>query len=208
MQAGLQLWREMGNARFSAMALNFLSPVAITLDLRVEARSFLEESLRLTSTLKDRWGMGTALGQLGSLNLLEGHLTEAEAQFQQSIAIFTELGARWDMAWSWMQLGKLHLNQSDFELANAALKNSISLSLETNATPLIHEAAIELADCLLNLNRAKEASAILQTVPDSVFTIESLRAKAAEIRADVAGNEKSFGNRENLETLLMRLVRE
>ncbi len=190
MRVGLQLWREMGNARFSAMALNFLSPVAIALDRRGEARSFLEESLRLTSTLKDRWGMGTALGQLGSLNLLEGNLAEAQMQLEQSIAIFTELGARWDMAWAWMQLGKLHLCCSDFSLAEDALKHSLRLSLEAKTAPLVVEAAIELADCLFNLSRIQEASAILNALPDLSSMVDSVRRRVDDLRSDIpaAGN--------------------
>jgi len=208
MQAGLQLWREMGNARFAGMALNFLSPIAVELNLHSEARAYLEESLRNTSVLKDRWGMGTALGQLGSLNLLEGNLTEAEAQLEQSIAIFTELGARWDLAWAVMQLGKLQLHQSDFESAYEFLRRSIRIGLETNATPLVHEAAVELADCLLNLDRMIDASAIMQSLPDSVLNVESVRVRAAEVRSDVFGSGELVGGEMKIEDVLAGLVRE
>lgn len=208
MQAGLQLWREMGNARFSAMALNFLSPIAIELNLRDEARAYLAESLRLTSTLKDRWGMGTALGQLGSLNLLERNLTDAEEQLQQSIAIFTELGARWDLAWGLMQLGKLHLHQSDFELGRDSLKRSIRIGLETNAMPLVHEAAVELADCLLNLNNKGDASNIMRALPDAALKVESVRARAAEVRNDVLADGGSLGEGKTINDVLAGLLRE
>jgi len=181
MQAGLQLWREMGNARFSAMALNFISPIAIELNLRAEAQNYLEESLKLTSALKDRWGMGTALGQLGSLNLIEGELSTGETQLQQSIAIFTELGALWDLAWATTQVGKLYLKNSEFEKASEFLAQAVSLAEKANVIPLAMEARVELAECFLKMNRKEEAIQLATVASENPLTGKVVREKADKV---------------------------
>jgi transcriptional regulator with XRE-family HTH domain/tetratricopeptide (TPR) repeat protein len=181
MHAGLLLWREMGNIRFTGMALNFISPIAIELNLRGEARSYLDESLRLTSSVEDRWGMGTAMGRLGLLDLLEGDLSSAEAQLGQSIAIFTELGARWDLAWAMMQLGKVQVRKAELQLGSETLGESLDLAKEANAAPLEMEASVELAKCLIELGEKDDAARLAKLVLENPLTPESVREQAGQI---------------------------
>jgi len=181
MQAGLLLWREMGNIRFTGMALNFISPIAIELNLLDEAHAYLEESLKLTSSVKDRWGMGTALGQLGLLDLLEGDLSSAEGQLSQSIVIFTDLGARWDLAWAMVQLGKVYVRKAEFESAREIFEKSIHIAREANTVPLEMEASIELAKCLVAVGEVEDAAHLVKLALENPLVPESVREQAQQV---------------------------
>ena len=69
MCAGLALWRDLGDPRSIALGLNHLSPTTILLGKYQEAEAFLQESLALCQEGGDRWGMGTALRNLGQAEL-------------------------------------------------------------------------------------------------------------------------------------------
>ncbi|MDL1943438.1 tetratricopeptide repeat protein [Chloroflexi bacterium CFX2] len=186
LKEALTILREMGNpARMMGLALNYLSAIAIELDWREEARNYLNESLKLSSATTDRWGLGAAWRGLGALALREGDTLAAENYLRQSLAVFTELGARGDLAESLTLLGKLHLFRSEFDEAREALKKAIRLGLESNTMPQVYEAAVELADCLLNLGRFEDASALLRALPDSAFRVESARRRVEQVRGEV-----------------------
>ena len=185
MHAGLLLWREMGNIRFTGMALNFISPIAIELNLRGEARAYLEESLRLTSSVKDRWGMGTALGQLGLLDLLEGDLSSAEGQLNQSIVIFTDLGARWDLAWAMMQLGKVYVRKAELEPAREIFGETTHIAREANAVPLEMEASVELAKCLVSVGEVDDAARLAKLALGNPLTPEAVREQAGQVLSSI-----------------------
>jgi len=129
--------------------------------------------------------MGFAYRGFGVLALREGDLSSAESNLNQSISLFKELGTRGDLAESLTNMGKLYLCRSEFNEAQIVLKEAIRLGLDSNAMPQVYEAAIELADCLLNLNRRQDASAILNSIPDSALKVESLRARAAAVREEI-----------------------
>lgn len=95
------------------------------------------------------------------------------------------MGARGDLAESLTLLGKLHLFRSEFDEAREALKKAIRLGLESNTMPQVYEAAVELADCLLNMDRAESALAVLSVLPESAFRVESVRRRAEQVRAEV-----------------------
>jgi len=44
---GLALWRTVGDPRYIALGLNFISPLAVKLGRSAEARAYLQESLLL-----------------------------------------------------------------------------------------------------------------------------------------------------------------
>jgi len=210
----LKLWREMGNPpRLTGLALNYLSAIAIELYAREEARAYLEESLKLASTNTDRWGMGSALSGFGVLALQEGDTVAAENYIRQSIAVFTELGARADLAESLNLLGKMHLYKSEFAEEQNVLKKAIRLGLELNSTPQVCQAALEFADCLVNLDRSEAALAILGAVPEPALKVESVRRRVEQIKGEAEAQYPSNGKdiqmqSITLEELLPRLLQE
>ncbi|HET9906006.1 MAG TPA: tetratricopeptide repeat protein, partial [Anaerolineales bacterium] len=210
----LRLWREMGNPpRLTGLAHNFLSAIAIELDKRSEAREYLEESLKLASTNTDRWGLGSALSGFGVLALREGDTVAAENYVGQSIAVFTELGARADLAESLNLFGKLHLYRSEFVEAQVVLKKAIRLGLELNSAPQVCQAALEFADCLVNLDRPEAALTILRAVPAPALKVESVRRRVEQIKGDLEAQYPGNGKDIELpsmtfEELLPRFLKE
>lgn len=190
MKEALALWHEMGNpARLTGLALNYLSAIAIELDVRTEARQYLEESLQLASTYTDRWGMASAFNGFGVLALREGDTLAAERYLRQSIAAFTELGARGDLAESLTTLGKLHIYCSAYEDAQKVLNDAIRLGLESNTMPQVYEATVELADCLLQLGDRHEAAQLASSVLEKDQIVEKVRRRAEQVYSDALGRD-------------------
>lgn len=129
--------------------------------------------------------MGTALGQLGLLDLLEGDLSSAEGQLNQSIVIFTDLGARWDLAWAMMQLGKVYVRKAELEPAREIFGETTHIAREANAVPLEMEASVELAKCLVSVGEVDDAARLAKLALGNPLTPEAVREQAGQVLSSI-----------------------
>ena len=211
MQKGLSIWREIGNTRFIAFALNYLSPIAIRKGLLDDADAYLNESLTLSTRVNDRWGMGTASGRLGNLALLKGDLQNAKRLLEKSLALFTDLGARWDIGWALTHLGRVAIASKDLDEAKSFLKRAIRFSLEAQAMPQAIDAALELAECYLQMGNVNEAAELVFSASDHPASTDEARLQARELKSvlehRINPSERGvLAGFDELETVLARLL--
>jgi tetratricopeptide (TPR) repeat protein len=174
MLSGIELWRSLGDPRYTALGLNYISTYAITLGRPGQAQEFLQESLALCTQIGDRWGMGTAYRNLGLAALAQGDPDQARSLIEKSLDLFTDFTTGWDIARSLNFLGLTLEASRDYKKARHAYQQAIEHALEVNAYPLAMDSLLGLGRLLAETgdnNRA--AICLLRVIQDPVSTQET-----------------------------------
>src|ERR1051326_6566769 len=95
---GLTIWRELGDRRGVAAALDTVGALAYRCGECERAVGFLEESLLVKRERQDRWGIASTLHHLGEVALIQGHHSSARTRFEGSLLEWVELGDSWSIA--------------------------------------------------------------------------------------------------------------
>jgi len=154
MQAGLKLWRELGDPHSISLGLNFLVETQVALGRHDEAIASMRESIALCERTKNRWGMGTAYRYLGLATLAAGQPNEARAHLEKSLEIFGDAFKGWDIAQTMIYLGETHLRTGDDARAKTILLDSLRLARDIRSEPLILQALAGLASLEIRVNPA------------------------------------------------------
>ncbi len=126
-EESLSLYREMGDRKGIADALNVLGLVT---DHRGDARraaALYAESLALYRELGNAWGIATSLNNLGFLTRDQGDYARARAFLEQSLVLRRNVGDTWGIATTLTNLGWIAQNQGDFNNARPLHVESLSL---------------------------------------------------------------------------------
>ena len=110
LEQALGIYRDLGDLRGHANALNYLGAARrLTGDFPAAARS-LEQALGIYRGLGDRGGEAEALNERATLHRVSGELAQAEGCHQQALGLARAIASSWDEAhalveaWSPMRL--------------------------------------------------------------------------------------------------------
>ncbi len=92
------------------------------------AREAYEDSLALLRSVGDERGQGAALGQLGTLAMIEGDLPEAARRFQDALELFRRLDEPVSVATAWHQLGRVYQKAGQWEASERHYKESARIN--------------------------------------------------------------------------------
>jgi predicted ATPase len=192
LQAAVASWRAIGDPRLIAIALNLLSWNGLTLGCYAEARAALEESVALSLSVGDRYGLGFAHRGLGIIAQTQGEHRQAVERFQQSLETLAELGARQDVARVLAELGRSLFALGDEAGAGRAWLESLRLAVDTLGTFIALEALAGLASLQAQREADREnALALLFFILDHPATIQDTKDRAArscaELEAQLTG---------------------
>ncbi len=183
-QSAVADWRIIGDPRMTAIALNNLSLSAKILGRYDDARGALEESVVLSMSVGDRWGLGFAFRGLAHIAQAKGQHLEALDNFHKSLEILTELGARQDrarvlaeMGWSVLALG------IDFE-AGRVWRESLCIAIETQGIFIVLEDLVGLASLRARQGDLEYADKLLLFVLDHPASIQDTKDRAARLHAE------------------------
>lgn len=127
-EAGLSLFRAIGDAWGIARSLNQLGNVTLDADGDgAQATALYRESLRLARELGDTWLSATCLGNLGLVALKAGDYAEARALHEENLALSRRYGDNWQSASNLTALARIALEQGDARHAIVLLGESIGL---------------------------------------------------------------------------------
>jgi tetratricopeptide (TPR) repeat protein len=101
-------------------------------DDRQRGRALNEEGLALLRKLGDKWGIATALLDLGITNNGLGDYERARAALYESLSIFKELGDKWGQAQTLNTRGDTARIQGDYGLARTFYEEGLRLYRELN----------------------------------------------------------------------------
>jgi len=127
---GLAVWRELGDKRGIAEALNNLAVGATQSGDRVRARVLVAESLALFRELSDKRGTAHALNNLAEILRGEGDLPGARALFEESVPLFEAIEERRGLSHALDNLGGILTAQGDYGPAEALYSRSRRLAEE------------------------------------------------------------------------------
>jgi tetratricopeptide (TPR) repeat protein len=172
----------------TAFGLNFLSLGAIALGKYDEARSALEESVEINSSVGDRWGLGISYRGLGLAAQAQGDHALALDSLHQSLKIFSEFGSRWDVARVLSELG-----QSMFALGNEAeaesfWRESLRIARESEGILTIMDALFGFASLLAKRGDYRNALQLLMICLNHPSTVAETKGRAKKLAAEVKAN--------------------
>lgn len=127
---GLTVWRELGDKRGIAEALNNLAVGATQSGDRVRARMLVAESLALFRELSDKRGTAHALNNLAEILRGDGDLPGARALFEESVPLFEAIEDRRGLSHALDNLGGILAEQGDYSPAEALYSKSLRLAEE------------------------------------------------------------------------------
>ncbi|MFN8491281.1 MAG: helix-turn-helix domain-containing protein [Caldilineaceae bacterium] len=144
MQLALAIWRQQGGFRTIALALSYLSSVAIQLEHYADAHRFLDECLVLCQKIGDRWLLGTAYHHQAMLAQAQGDWVRAEAVYQKAIALFQEMQLLRDLCIAQVFLGEVYWASGEPQAARQTLLAGLRLALRIRALPTVLAALLDL----------------------------------------------------------------
>jgi predicted ATPase/DNA-binding winged helix-turn-helix (wHTH) protein len=142
----LTLWREIGNKRGMASALNDLGWMAWRQGDYAMAQALSAESLGLWQDLGERQGVATALTNLGWIAHHRGDYTAAWPLFAESLALRRVVEDKRGVAFALMGLGWARSRQGAYSDAAALLEEAIALFRNVGMKQLLAFASSLLAE--------------------------------------------------------------
>ncbi|HEY5984838.1 MAG TPA: BTAD domain-containing putative transcriptional regulator [Streptosporangiaceae bacterium] len=126
LEAALRLYRELGDPRGVASALQVLGSVAREQGRYARAMELHTESLSIAEATGDQWAVASAYGYLGFASWLQADFERATKECTVALRMFRELGDVEGIAWSLLSLGTVARYQGAREQAAALLQESRS----------------------------------------------------------------------------------
>jgi tetratricopeptide (TPR) repeat protein len=181
LQSAMADWRSIGDPRFIAIGLRILSQSAITLGRYDEARAALEESAALSSSVGDRWGLGSAYRGLGAVAQAQGKHQQAVVMFRKSLDTFTELGGSW-----WVARVLAEMSRSLFALENDAeaerlLRESLRIANDIHGTPVALEALAGFASLKAKQGNMAHAHTLLLMILNHPASFQETKDRASHL---------------------------
>jgi predicted ATPase/DNA-binding winged helix-turn-helix (wHTH) protein len=154
----------------------------------VAARILFEESLALWREIGDKWGIATALNDLGWVAWRQGNYAEARTLSAESLALWQELGERQGMATALTNLGWLAQHQSDYAEARALFEESLTLRRALEDTRGVAFSLALLGWAWSKQGAYSHAAGLLEEAVTLFQDVgmQQLRAFASSLRAEVA----------------------
>jgi tetratricopeptide (TPR) repeat protein len=192
LEGSLEVWRELGDKRGIALALNCLGTTTYNQGNLEQAAQYGEESLALCRELSDLWGIASALNSLGELARCEGDYTQAQSLYQESLALRRTLGNKIGTAVTLHNLGHVALYREDHIQAGALFSEALSVAHEIGDAQCIAECLTGLAGVLVAKKIVLDAARLFGAAEGLLDAIG-----AGLEPADRAGRDKSLSAARN-----------
>ncbi|MDO8474641.1 MAG: tetratricopeptide repeat protein [Candidatus Rokubacteria bacterium] len=127
---GLAVWRELGDKRGIAEALDHLGDTTRTLGDRARGKALVAESLALFRELADQRGTAHALNNLAEMVSADGDLASARSLLEESVPLFEAIEDRRGLSHALDNLGGVLTAEGDFGPAEALYSKSLRLAEE------------------------------------------------------------------------------
>ncbi|MGA7841519.1 MAG: tetratricopeptide repeat protein, partial [Candidatus Acidiferrales bacterium] len=130
-------------------------------------------------------GMAMALGSMGYIQMLRGHLNDAQNQVQQAIDLQKEAGLQGDRANGLNMLGDVLMAKGEMDKARASYEESLKIASELTAPSAIASSRAELASLEIEQGHAAQAETLSRQAADE-FAAEKLVDNEADARNTLA----------------------
>ena len=178
-------WRSIGDPRITSIALNNLSLNAVKLGRYGEARSALEESISLNTSIGDRWILGFAYRGLGRIAQAEGDHTQAVEMFRKCLAMFAEIGTRQDETRILSEMCHSLLELGDDAEAERGWREALRLTAETRSMFAALDALSGIAALRARQGNVEQAFELALFVLSHPASVQDTKERATHLRAQL-----------------------
>jgi len=185
LQAAVAEWRALGYARFTAFGLNLLSWHALALGHADEARAALEESISLSESIGDRWGLAFAYRGLGLIAQAQGKHAQAVEMFGKSLDILTEVGMRQDEARVLVERSRSIFALGNEAEAERGWYRALRITTETKSTFIALEALVGIARLSAKQGKIERALELLLIVLNHPASLQETKTRADSLRTEL-----------------------
>jgi hypothetical protein len=151
-----------------------------------EARTLLQESVTVSRSARDQWGMGNALHHLGLLALAQGDAAEAQELQREAADLFAQVGEQRAHGLALARLGEAALALDDAIVAGEAFHQALLIAAQARIPPLGLQALLGMAGLYERDHRLIDAYTLLAVVSRQSASDYPTRAAAETRRADLA----------------------
>jgi predicted ATPase/DNA-binding XRE family transcriptional regulator len=180
-QSAVADWRRIGDPRLTAIALHSLSLSALRVGRYEEARAALKESVTLSMSVDDRWGLGYAYRGLAIIAQTQEDHLQAVDLFHTSLEILSELGARQDEARVLAEMGRSLFVLGDEAGAGHTWQEALRLASETGMAFITLEALVGLASLQARQGNTESALEWLLLVMGHPACLRETRDRATRL---------------------------
>lgn len=180
-----QLEQTKGVQRQTGLLYTDLADVLTDMGRYVEAKSAYEQSLAIKNG--EQRGKAVVFGQLGTLALLQGELSDARQRYQAALDLFHKLKEPISEATIWHQLGMVYQTEEQWENAEHAYRQAADIKETQGCLQSATQTWGQLASMMEGMGKWKEA--------------ETWYRKAIEVGqqlGDMLGVSKRLNNLANL----------
>ena len=157
---------------------------ALTLGRYDEARAALEESVSLSKSVGDRWGLGFAYQGLGIVVQAQGKHIQAVNLFRKGPDTLTELGARQHVARVLAEMGGSIFALGNDPEAGRVWRESLRIATETRGTFVALEAMVGLARLQAKRGDIEQALEWLLIVLNHPASVQETKNHAEQLRIE------------------------
>lgn len=175
----------LGDPHGTADSLITLSAAASFLGQYAQAKRWAEESLQISKTLNDCWGIGQTLRRLGLISLELGETGRAEALIRQSVSQFREIGDRPLIARALIDLGVVARGSGAHSEAKQSFLDALQTAMETQAMVIALRALAETAAIRMQEGATELALEMVTQCLQHPATIQEVRDRAERLRAEL-----------------------
>jgi tetratricopeptide (TPR) repeat protein len=151
----------LGDPHGTAVSLTVLSLAANRLGRYAEAKQCAEESLEIARMVKDIWGIGIILRQLGLIHQELGETGRAMVLIQRSISQFREVGDRMLMSMALIDMGAATRVSGDYAESKGYFLEALQTAVETKNGDVVLHALTELAATEMEAGAEERALALV-----------------------------------------------
>src|SRR5229473_1210830 len=130
LEESIARYKELGDRRGSAHALQFLASVYEAQGDYTMARSLIEQGLNDCRELGDKWNVGLGLNDLAKVMWGQGDGAAARTLWEECIALCQEIGEKWALPRTLGSLALMLLTQGDYAQAMPLFQESVVIARE------------------------------------------------------------------------------
>lgn len=180
----------------SAIAMNGLGNIFLTLDKLPEAQSYFEKSLEIEKYLKSNLGQAINYANLGEVFKKRGDYIKAIQYYNTSLEQNEIINSDVGIAICKNSIGRILLEQGNITEALKLLEESVEILKDSNDS--FHELEMQISLCrtLIDLNRIDEAQTLLNRISITSKEIQSFEHQHInhQLQSNLSRKKNDFQN--------------
>jgi tetratricopeptide (TPR) repeat protein len=171
--------------RLLGIGLFYLGSVKNKLGLTKEGKTHLYESLEISRSLGDRFGVSMACNSLGLILQKENNPGEAQQMFQEGLNVASDMGEKWIIQQSLVNLGFSKFALREVNEAQDCFLRSLRLALEAKLVPCILDSLAGNAWIYAGQGKEEVALEMAIVVEKHPAVTQETKDRAIQLRAEL-----------------------